>query len=182
MFYTRKGDKGVCDMGSGKRVPKTDAAIAAVGALDELNSLLGLVRNQHLSVRAKKELLDAQEKLFIIQAQIAVIMMGDGYKAPPLSKDAVQKLETIVDALEREVKPGKHFIIPGSCESAAWLDYARAIARRTELSVLMFNGKSKKKLNLLVLAYLNRLSSLLYALARAEAKRAGKKEAHPSYK
>ncbi len=189
MFYTGKGDKGVCDLGKGKCIPKTDAAIAAVGALDELNSLLGLVRNQRISVRAKKELLDAQEKLFIIQAQIAVIMMGTqpaspsqgGYKAPPLPKNAVDNLEIIVDALEKEVKPGKHFIVPGACESAAWLDYARALARRSELELLTFNAKSKKKMDPLALAYSNRLSSLLYALARAETKRAKKKEARPSY-
>src|SRR3990167_6003356 len=73
MFYTRKGDKGVCDLGSGKRVPKTDSVIAAVGMLDELNSFLGLVRNQQVSVRTKRELLNAQEKLFIIQAQVAIL-------------------------------------------------------------------------------------------------------------
>lgn len=181
MFYTGKGDKGVCELGKGKRIPKTDAAIAAVGALDELNSLLGLVRNQKVSARAKKELLDAQEKLFIIQAQIAVIMMGKEYNAPLLPENAVHNLEIIVDALEKEVKPGKHFIIPGACEGAAWLDYARALARRSELELLMFNSKSKKKLSPLALSYSNRLSSLLYALARAETKRFKKKETRPSY-
>lgn len=184
MFYTGKGDKGVCDLGKGKRIPKTDVAIVAVGALDELNSLLGLVRNQRVSAQAKKELLDAQEKLFIIQAQIAVIMMGSGYKAPPLPKNVVHNLEIIVDALEKKVKLGKHFIIPGACESAAWLDYARALTRRSELELLVFNAKSKKKMDPLALAYINRLSSLLYALARAEAHRnghAGKKETRPSY-
>jgi len=192
MFYTGKGDKGICELGEGKRIPKTDAAIVAVGALDELNSLLGLVRNQRVSAQAKKELLDAQEKLFIIQAQIAVIMMGTqpaspsqgGYNAPPLPKNVVHNLEIIVDALEKKVKLGKHFIIPGACESAAWLDYARTLARRSELELLVFNAKSKKKIDPLALAYINRLSSLLYALARAEVHRnrhAGKKETRPSY-
>ena len=183
MFYTRKGDKGVCDLGSGKRVPKTDAAIAAVGAVDELNSLLGLVRNQRISAHAKHLLFTVQERLFIIQAQIAILMMGEKKGiSPSLPNNAVEELETIVDGIEQSVKPGKHFIIPGACEASAWLDCARTIARRAELAVIVCNQKSKKKLDPLALMYLNRLSSLLYALARAEVKRAKKKEPRPSYK
>ncbi|HBB65239.1 MAG TPA: cob(I)yrinic acid a,c-diamide adenosyltransferase [Candidatus Vogelbacteria bacterium] len=183
MFYTRKGDNGVCDLGSGKRVPKTDSVIAAVGMLDELNSFLGLVRNQQVSVRTKRELLNAQEKLFIIQAQVAILMMG-GKKgiSPSLPNNAVGELETVVDSIEKSVKLAKHFIIPGACGASAWLDCARTVARRAELAVIVCNEKSKKKLGPLALVYLNRLSSLLYALARAEVKRAKKKEPRPSYK
>lgn len=184
MFYTGKGDGGISDMGGGKKVPKTHPTIAVVGTLDELNSLLGLVRNTKVSAKAKKMLRDAQEKLFIIQAQSALTLIHSPYKAPTIAEETIHSLEQEITALEKQIKPGKHFIIPGATEGSAWLDYARTVARRAELAMVALNKNmgERKKFPPTTLAYLNRLSSLLYALARFEVKRSGKKEDRPRYK
>lgn len=150
--------------------------------MDELNSLLGLARNQKISTQTKKELREAQEKLFIVQAFVAYAMTRMKECAPKLKKEEIERIEKVIDALEKKVKPEKHFIIPGAVAGAAWLDYARAVARRIEREYLTLSKKNKNYRESAILAYLNRLSSLLYALARMENRRLNKKEDGPRYK
>lgn len=179
LFYTGKGDKGRSYIGK-KSVDKTCVEIEALGNLDELNSLLGLIKSEKVSKEVKKHLHNIQEKLFIIQAQLATLLMKMKYKAPVLKKEAIKNIEKIIQKIEREVKPAKKFIIPGGHSTSAWLDYARSVARKTERSVLQ--TLKKKKVPPETLAYLNRLSSLLFALARYEMKKRNKQEKHPQYK
>ena len=180
LFYTGRGDKGVSSIGPGKRIDKTAPEIAAAGDLDELISLLGLVRSRSKNKQVKKLLRAAQENLFIIQANIAAEMFGGDYKAPALAAEKVKQLEREIDALEQKIKPARGFIIPGESEEEAWLDYARAVSRRAERSVLSMH--KMRPLNHTILAYLNRLSSLLFALARASIQESGKKEEYPKYR
>lgn len=180
IFYTGKGDRGRSDLGK-KKIMKTRPEVEAVGALDELNSFLGLVRNQSFGILTKsfrKIIGDVQGNLFIIQAQVAALMFGKKFRPPVLRVGKVREMEELIDDFEEELKPARKFIIYGATESSAWLDYARAIARRAERKILRLNNKMAPE----TLAYMNRLSSLLYAMARLIVKKSGKKEKHPNYR
>lgn len=195
LFYTGKGDKGKSIVGK-KKIDKTSIEIEALGDLDELNSLLGIVRHRMLDKRFKEIILDVQENLFIIQANVAGSMLarrsfsGGGvskFKPPEFKDLKIKELEKIIDNLERKIKPAKKFIIPGAMEKSAWLDYARAVSRRAERSVLRFSKNYKLrttdyKLDPNILAYLNRLSSLFFALARMIVKESDKSEKYPKYR
>ncbi len=177
LFYTGKGDKGKSDLGK-KKVSKLRPEFVALANLDELNSLLGIVKQQKLPKRFCEILEQTQEDLFIIQAHVGCLLMGKKYRPPQFKKEKIVLMEKLIDGFEREVKPERKFIVPGANESSAWLHFARAVARRTELSLV----KLGKRLEPQALAYANRLSGLLYAMARLTAMRTGKKEKNPSYK
>jgi cob(I)alamin adenosyltransferase len=180
LFYTGKGDKGASDLGK-QKIKKTRPEIEAVGALDELNSLLGLVKNQsfgRLSRLFKNVICDIQEDLFIIQAHVGAAMVGGKFIPPAFTGGKAAKLEKLINDFERKIKPGRGFIVYGATEGTGWLDYARAVARRAEQSVL----KIRSKLQPEIFSYLNRLSSLLYAMARLAVKKSGEKEKNPRYR
>ncbi len=183
MLYTSKGDGGQtklyhCD----QELSKGSQIAEALGALDEINSFLGwcktkieanyiIIDKQKLSVILE----ETQNSLFSIQAELA----GAPKK---LSKTAVKKIETLIKAVEKELPPIKSFIIPGGIEFSAMLDTARTVARRAERQVVSVAENSDIKLQPTTLAFLNRLSSLLYALARLVNYRAGIVEKKPAYK
>lgn len=183
MLYTGKGDKGqtglyYCDQG----LSKSSQIAEALGALDETNSLLGWckVKTEASYLSVKKQTLtaileEAQNNLFSIQAELA----GAPKK---LSRLAVKKAEMIIREIEKELPPIKNFIIAGGSELSAMLDVARTIARRTERKVVAVVESKNRDLQPNVLAYLNRLSSLLYALSRLANHRAGIVERKPDYK
>ncbi|MBI2013864.1 MAG: ATP:cob(I)alamin adenosyltransferase [Candidatus Colwellbacteria bacterium] len=193
LFYTGKGDSGKSVIGK-KKIDKTCVEIAALGDLDELNSLIGVAKARKLSAVTKKILHTVQENLFIIQANVANIMLGGKYKSPAFPKTKITEIERIIDECERKLKPERGFIISGVNETSALLDYVRAVSRRAERSALVFykNYKSKKQGVMInhntllpdsaIMAYLNRLSSLFFALGRMEAKKSHKREKHPKYK
>jgi len=178
LFYTGKGDKGKSIVGK-KTIDKTCIEIVGLGDLDELNSLLGLVKSKMSAREMRAILQEAQENLFIIQANLAHFMFSK-FPAPKLKQEKIAKIEKLIDSFEKRVKPEKGFIVGGSNETSAWFDYARAAARRAERSTLAFS--KKRRLAPEILAYLNRLSSLLFAMGRIEAKKSKQKEGHPSYR
>lgn len=183
LFYTGKGDKGKSLVGKA-RIAKTSPAVGVLGELDELNSLIGLARVSCKNKQLQLALLDIQQALFIIQANVAWLMYPK-FKPPVLPKDKISALEKTIEKLERQVKPERHFIIPGSTLESAWLDYLRTISRRVERSVLKLQaGKraSSKHFDQNIFAYLNRLSSFFFAQARFAAKKQKVKELKPSYK
>ena len=180
LFYTGKGDKGVSEI-EGKKIYKASLEIEAVGFLDEVNSLLGLVKTQSLPKGYRDILEQVQENLFIIQAHVGVLMMGK-FTAPPFSLKKVKEIEKLIDGFEKKVKPEKGFIIAGSNEASSWLDFVRSVVRRSEVVMVKLDRKHRKKLEPAILAYLNRLSSLLYAMARHAAKTKHSAEQHPTYK
>lgn len=180
ILYTGKGDSGKSIIGK-KRVDKTCIEISSLGDLDELNSLLGAVQHENIFLKHKKMLRKVQENLFIIQANIAgIALYSRKFKTPDFPENNVKEIEKIIDGIEREIKPAQKFIIPGGTRGSAWLDLARAVSRRVEREILKVH--KKYPLPPAMLAYLNRLSSLLFALARAETARRKKKETHPRYK
>lgn len=177
-FYTGKGDKGSSLIGK-KKYPKDSSVLEALGELDEFNSLLGLFKSTQKGKQFSKNLSKVQQMLFVIQARIAWILYPK-FSSPQVSKERVRELEREIDKAEKTIHPKRGFIVPGSNEISAWLDYIRAVERRVERRV--FALSKRKKVPKEILAYLNRLSSYLYALARLEVHKKKLKESKPTYK
>ena len=177
MLYTGKGDDGTtqafgCDQ---KRISKSSELPEALGALDELNAFLGFVRMRSVEEeRIAVALREAQEVLFIIQAQVA----GADKK---VSADAVRDIEKVVNDIEKEIPPLKGFSIAGGTELSALLDVARTLARRAERRLVSVEEAGIRELLPETKAYMNRLSSLLFALARLANHLAGVAEENPRY-
>jgi cob(I)alamin adenosyltransferase len=178
MLYTGKGDGGTtkmfgCDQ---QRISKSSELPEALGSLDELNAFLGLVKMQcSKEPRIADTLREVQETLFIIQAEVA----GADKK---VKEDAVKRVEELVNGIEKEIPPLKGFSIAGGTEASALLDVARTLARRAERRVIAVKEANLRELSPATMAYLNRLSSLLFALARLANHLAGVTEENPSYK
>lgn len=178
IYYTGQGDLGTSKVG-GRRIAKDSLILETLGELDELNSLIGVVKN-HTSFKGQRDRLDEiQETLFIIQANVGRLIYSK-FQAPKLSSFKIEKLEEEIQKIERKLKPERGFIIPGATAFGAWLDYARAVTRRVER--IVYKLHKKHSLAPEILSYLNRLSSYFYALAREEAFRAKIKESFPRYR
>lgn len=177
LFYTGKGDKGKSIVGK-KKIDKTSIELEALGDLDELNSLLGTIKHR-VSNSFKRIIENVQENLFIIQANVASFMFPK-FKSPEFKQTKIKELEKLIDNFERKIKPAKKFIIPGSTEKSALLDYVRAVSRRAERNVLRYS--KKHYLNPDILTYFNRLSSLFFAMARMSNKLSDRKERYPQYR
>ena len=177
-LFTGKGDGGTTkafDTAKGVRISKASPLPEALGTLDELNAFLGYVR-----VCAEGEgriagiLRDTQEKLFIVQAELA----GSDKRLP---EGTVAGVEDIVNGIEAEIPPLKGFSIAGGTELSALLDVARTTARRAERRATAVADDGIRDLSPETKAYLNRLSSLLFALARLANHEAGVAEENPRY-
>lgn len=176
-LFTGKGDKGTttafgCNQ---QRISKSSELPEALGSLDELNAFLGFVKMRSIAVpRIANTLRDVQEKLFIIQAEVA----GADKK---VEENAVKDIEKIVNDIEKEIPKLKGFSIAGGTELSALLDVARTLARRAERRVTAVKEMKLRELTPETMAYLNRLSSLLFALARLANYQAGVAEETPKY-
>jgi cob(I)alamin adenosyltransferase len=162
-FFTGQGDKGQSAFGK-KKLPKDGALFGVLGDLDELNSWLGFA-GIGAPKKIKEILKQLQEDLFIVQAEIAVV--GFGYQTrgfKDIDSEKTKELEKIIIGIDKKIPPIRTFILPGGSELAAKLDIARTIARRTERAAV--NYRKSKKFPVEALRFLNRLSSLLFALAR----------------
>lgn len=187
VFFTRKGDKGTTKLlktKKGERISKSSAIFDALGSMDEMNSFLGLckVMSAQEGFRVEKKNLSfeeivhaAQRNLFIIQAELAGSDMT-------IDEGKVKEIEDITNAIEEELPPIKTFFIPGGTELAALFDVARTFARRAERRVVSVAEEGKVSVGEQTLAYLNRLSSILYALARLSNHKSGITEEPPDYK
>ncbi len=186
MLYTRKGDGGTtktlhCD----QRLSKSSSIAEALGAVDELNSLLGLVKVKYPD--QAELILSVQQNLFIVQAELA------GAEGKTIAPEKITEIEAVIDGIEKELPPIKSFFISGGTELAALIDWSRTVARRAERRVVAATvatpslpdgkagGVEGVKIGEFSLSYLNRLSSLLYALARLVNHKSGIKEEPPSY-
>ena len=157
-IYTGGGDRGETSLGDGTRVPKTDPRVEAVGEVDELNSVIGWAAALE---EAPEVLPRIQNELFDLGADLAT-PETPGRERLRLTQEQVETLERHCDAVNANLEPLKSFVLPGGTELAARLYLARAICRRAERRVLRVEGVSP-----LVAVYLNRLSDLLFILARA---------------
>ena len=185
MLYTRKGDDGTTKtFGCNQRISKSSAVAEALGSLDETNSFLGLARarTEGKSFETEKEkmsfadiILEVQQNLFIIQAEVA----GSDKK---ITEEKIKKIEYIVDEIEKVLPPIKTFFISGATKDGAVLDITRTLIRRAERRVIAAKEEGKIIVSAETLQYLNRLSSLLYALARIASQVEGREEIKPDYK
>lgn len=181
MLYTGKGDDGYTGIfGCDQRISKSATIAGALGSLDEANSLLGLVHVK-LAGEDKFEVSDLVEIIERVQQDLFIAQAHLGGGENRLNKEHVSSVEEWGGKIETELPPIKNFIIPGGSETSALLDYARTVARRAERQTVAAHEEGVIKGTEHLLVYLNRLSSLLYALARVANHRAGVEESNPTY-
>ena len=168
-IYTRSGDAGLTGLANGERLLKSDARIEALGTVDETNSALGVVlSDKELPAVVRESLSRIQDELFDLGSELA--LPGNTVIGP----EYVLRLETDLDALNSGLPPLKEFILPGGSPAAAACHVARAICRRAERRTWTFSAITE--VNPELLKYLNRLSDLLFVIARVLARQDGSAE------
>ncbi len=173
-IYTKKGDKGETSLPSGERVPKESGRIAACGNIDELNAAIGAVASVEPTDFQATLLEGIQRDLLSIGAKIANPELDDSNSAPDkitATEKRISDLENAIDAATEEMPPLSSFLLPGGVHKAALLHQARTVCRRAERRVVALSRMEPLPSG--VLSYLNRLSDLLFTLARLANFRAG---------
>jgi cob(I)alamin adenosyltransferase len=163
-IYTKKGDKGETSLLGGARVSKHHLRIEAYGTVDELNSWLGLIRDQNIPAACKKFLIDIQENLFAVGSRLASDQKKSGLKLPGIKQENVTTLEKEMDAMEEKLPKLKKFILPGGNEIVSYCHIARCVCRRAERCAVHLS--QSEQVDFLIIMYLNRLSDYLFVLAR----------------
>jgi cob(I)alamin adenosyltransferase len=158
---TRTGDNGTTGLGDGSRTGKDDPRIEAIGAIDELNSALGVVLGQDLPAGMQAQLSRIQHRLFDLGGELCLPQPSEQTAS---ARAPVGELEAALDELNAELPPLKEFILPGGTPAAAFCHLARAICRRAERRLVSL--ASTGPVNPAAIVYLNRLSDLLFVMAR----------------
>jgi len=164
-IYTRTGDDGTTGLGDGSRIPKDDARVEAMGAVDELNSAIGLVRTEALPEDIAAALSGIQHDLFDLGGELSI----PGYQL--IKADAIESLEHELDRMNADLAPLKEFILPGGTRAAAWCHLARSTCRRAERRLVTLSRETE--ISDVPRQYLNRLSDYLFVLSRYLNKAAG---------
>jgi len=167
-IYTRTGDRGTTGLGDGRRVDKDDVRVEAIGAVDELNSALGVLLADTLPEKVRDCLTQVQHALFDLGGELSI----PGHTM--LTPDHTTRLEQALDAFNADLPPLKEFILPGGNSAAAACHLARTICRRAERRA--FTLARSETVNEAALIYLNRLSDLLFVIARVLARLNGGNE------
>jgi cob(I)alamin adenosyltransferase len=170
-IYTRTGDEGETSLFDGTRVPKDDARVDAYGDVDELNAWLGLARSSLRETDLDEALTAIQRDLFAVGAELAdpAQKIAARVTKAAITDADVERLEELIDRLEEELEPLRRFILAGGAPAGAALHVARAVCRRAERRIVSLQPRPGATL----LRYINRLSDLLFVLARVVNKRAG---------
>lgn len=163
-IYTRSGDRGETDLADGPRVPKNAARLQVCGDLDELNSWFGLVRCEPLPDDTAKLLECIQRRLFDLGDEIVTVAADHGRNA--IGPQDVEALEQVIDRCEANMKPLDVFLLPGGTRAASMLHVARAVCRRAERNLVALLDGEPTAVSPSLQAYVNRLSDLLFVLAR----------------
>lgn len=162
-IYTKTGDKGETSLIGGERLKKHHLRIEAYGEVDELNSWMGLLRDQKIDAHPITVLLEIQDRLFTIGSLLA---SGNDHKMklPKVKEEDITLLEKEIDAMELKIPPMKSFVLPGGNQVVSYCHIARCVCRRAERSVLRL--ASEEKVDEIIYKYLNRLSDYLFVLSR----------------
>lgn len=161
---TRSGDRGTTGLADGSRVSKDNIRVDAIGQVDELNSVIGLVISEGLPEKMRQELQTIQNELFNIGGELAVV------KTSLMTKEKVLVLEKVVEEYNRKLPPLRDFILPGGTKTAALCHLARSVCRRAERTIVAL-GK-QEDISPVLYQYLNRLSDLFFIVARVANKMA----------
>ena len=162
--YTKTGDKGTTALFGGTRVSKADNRIDAYGTVDELNSYIGLLRDQKVNTNRKEELVEIQDRLFTLGSILATEPENTKVKIPALFEDDISFLEQKMDAMSEVLPEMRFFVLPGGHQSVSFCHIARCVCRRAErLAISLGNDAYMPEI---VIKYLNRLSDYLFVLSR----------------
>lgn len=167
-IYTKTGDKGETSLIGGTRLPKHHIRIEAYGNVDELNSWIGLLRDQAIDGNYVQILLEIQDRLFTIGSLLATDPEKNKMKLPEIKETDIALLEKEIDAMEEKLDPMKSFVLPGGHPVVSYCHVARCVCRRAERAVLKV--AANEKVEELIYKYLNRLSDYLFVLSRKLAK------------
>lgn len=169
--YTKTGDKGTTALFGGTRVPKHHIRIESYGTVDELNSYIGLIRDQEMNQLYKLVLIEIQDRLFTVGAILAtdpekaILKNGkERLNIPKISEGDIALLESEIDRMEESLPPMTHFVLPGGHTTVSYCHIARCVCRRAERLSVSLN--ESEPVDESVLKYLNRLSDYLFVLAR----------------
>jgi cob(I)alamin adenosyltransferase len=178
-IYTKTGDQGTTALFGGKRVSKADLRIDTYGTIDELNSYVGLLRDQEVNKSRKETLIQIQDRLFTLGSILATEPGNTKVKIPSLLEEDVVVLEKEIDNMETKLEPMKFFVLPGGHQSVSFGHIARTVCRRSERLVIALSNQ--EGVEPLVIKYLNRLSDYLFVLCRLMSKELGAEEVawHP---
>lgn len=163
-IYTKTGDKGQTSLIGGTRVPKHHIRIEAYGTVDELNSYIGLVRDQQIDLYSKELLIEIQDRLFTIGSSLASDPEKSKMKIPDLKEEDIILLEKEIDKMNETLPEMRSFVLPGGHTTVSFCHIARCICRRAERNIIHLSETSF--VAELVIKYLNRLSDYLFVLSR----------------
>ena len=163
-IYTKTGDKGQTSLIGGTRVPKHHLRIEAYGTVDELNSWIGLIRDQPIGDHTITMLIDVQDRLFTIGSLLASDPEKSRMKLPELVPSDVEQLEKEIDMMEEGLPELKSFVLPGGHSFVSYIHIARCVCRRCERLVTHLSEEAS--VNEIIAVYLNRLSDYLFVLSR----------------
>jgi cob(I)alamin adenosyltransferase len=173
-IYTKTGDTGKTSLLGGRRVSKSDRRIEAYGTVDELNSYIGLLRDQEINKPREVVLKEVQDRLFTIGATLASEPGKENVKRPDLHEEDLELLEKEIDDMESQLPALRHFILPGGHQVVSFCHIARTVCRRTERCVI--DLMETEHVDEIIVKYLNRLSDYLFVLGRLIAQDLGVEE------
>ena len=171
-IYTKSGDKGDTSLIGGKRVSKASRRIEAYGNIDEANAILGVINAVIRDEEVRTLLANIQNELFTLGSDLADPSYPDNpYNIPRINEEMVKSIERMIDRYDEEIGEIRYFILPGGSKGGALLHLARTIIRRAERNIIRL--ADEEKINPMIIEYVNRLSDLLFILARVINKREG---------
>ncbi len=173
-IYTKKGDSGQTSLLGGTRVPKHHIRIEAYGTVDELNSYLGIVRDQNVAPDFDEFLQEIQNNLFTLGSNLASDPEKNTFKLPELAEEDLTKLENSIDQMDQELPALKNFVLPGGHPANSFTHVARCVCRRAERLAVQLSEEAP--VEPIVVKYLNRLSDWLFAFARLMTHRSNSEE------
>jgi len=165
-IYTKTGDKGQTSLIGGTRVPKHHIRIEAYGTVDELNSYIGLIRDQNIDAHSTEILLEIQDRLFTIGSSLASDPKKSKMKIPDLKEEDITLLEKEMDKMDETLPEMKSFVLPGGHTTVSYCHIARCVCRRAERLTIHLSESANGGVADLVIKYLNRLSDYLFVLSR----------------
>lgn len=163
-IYTKTGDQGTTALFGGKRISKADLRIDTYGTVDELNSWIGLIRDQPVNGKRKDFLIAIQDRLFTIGSLLATEPGNKKVKIPLLAEADVTALEKEIDDMDAQLPPMRSFILPGGHQSVSFCHLARTVCRRAERLIIALHNQEPA--DTLIIQYINRLSDYLFVLCR----------------